>query len=178
MPLRVGTNIINISSLGKGNKRLAVLEEEISPKKLCRCGKEDIEVPLNTDSEKAGNLSLCICSKSFTIIFVPGFIVEVDGRPLKPQQFRGITNKRIYIPSHPCGPKTKSLHLKVSKESVFETIKLGKNPREPNNLEKIQLLDTDIDYMDVGECTKWCVLDYISIEYFSFSGTTCGHQQS
>ncbi|CAF1097497.1 unnamed protein product [Adineta ricciae] len=123
----------------KGTKRLAVLEEEISPKKLCRCGRDIIQVPLNTESEKNG------------------LLVEVDGQPLKFHEFRGVTHKRIQIPSRPY-VEMRSLHLTVLKESVLETVKLGKNPYESTSLEKLQLLDTDIDYADAE--------------------TACGHRQS
>ncbi|CAF0819303.1 unnamed protein product [Adineta ricciae] len=113
----------------KGTKRLAVLEEEISPKKLCRCGRDVIVVPLNTDSEKNG------------------FLVKVNAQPLKFHEFRGVTDNRLQIPSRPYDGM-ESLNLTVLKESVLETIKLGKNPHDPTSLEKIQLLDKNIDYAD------------------------------
>ena len=121
---------------------------------------------MNTNSEKNGNF-LRICSKSLTTIFVSGFLVEVDGQPLQPHEFHGVTQKKIEIPSRPY-VETASLRLTVSKESVLETIKLGKNPYTSTNLEKIQLFDGDIDYEDAGKCAKLLVQTRFQLNIFHF----------
>jgi hypothetical protein len=136
---------------------LAVDSSKVTPRYLCNCGNEIITVPLNTDSEKNGKIYSSLFKPN--ILHLKGFDVRLNNEPLEFHHIRGVKNKQISFNSTPnTVPGQDYLNVKVSKESISETIKQNHNPY--NGLDEIDLLDINLPYVEYIEYKRYFLMKY------------------
>ncbi len=78
----------------------------------------------------------------------------MNNQSLKFHEIRGVKNKQISFNSTPNTiPKQDYLNVKVSKESISETIRLNHNPS--NGLDEIHLLNINLPYVQHSEFKRF-----------------------
>ena len=143
--------LYQILSVGKSASELTIDASQIIPRHPCACGKGSIRVPLSSQTEKAGKMLHSARSMNVSRTVVPlGLVVYLNGKQLRADEFRGVTEKAVIISTFPRQvDKIDDIHLVIGKLSLIDTIMAGHDPYEKWSVRI--LLDTRMTYAEHGE---------------------------